>query len=92
MRFIVIRFLTFADMIALKPSTCMVIKGIIATSETTPNASDRTLPSPASDAHAPIAMGRIKLDVKGPLATPPESKAMPVYNFGTKNDSPSEIR
>ena len=33
---------------------------------------------------------RVNVEVKGPLATPPESNAMAVYSFGTKKDKPSE--
>jgi hypothetical protein len=36
--------------------------------------------------------GRIKVEVKGPLATPPESKAMAVYILGTKKESPREMK
>ena len=70
----------------------MVMSGVIATMDTTPNAKSSTADSPCRVQQAPITSGRMKLEVSGPLATPPESKAMAVYSRGTKKDSPSEIR
>ena len=87
--FILILVLTFLVNTALKPSNWMEIRGIIATIATIPKASINTLFASSCNAkHAPIAKGRMKLDVKGPDATPPESKAIAVYNLGPKNDSP----
>ena len=54
----------------------MVIRGDIAIIATIPKASVITFPPIASQ--APIAKGSIKVEVIGPLATPPESKAIPV--------------
>ena len=72
----------------------MVISGVIATIATMPNASViiLDLSPPFNAAQAPIAKGKMKLEVSGPLATPPESKAIAVYSFGTKKDNPSEIK
>ena len=56
----------------------MVISGVIATIATIPNARFKTSCSPQSTAHAPTANGKIKLEVNGPLATPPESNAIAV--------------
>ena len=67
MRFIVMRERIFDDITALKPKDWIVISGVIATIATTPNASVRI--SPPIAAQAPIARGRIKLEVSGPLAT-----------------------
>jgi len=53
-----------------------VISGVIAIIATIPNASVITFPPIASQ--APIANGSINVDVIGPLATPPESNAIPV--------------
>ena len=39
-----------------------------------------------------MANGRMKQLVIGPLATPPESKAMAVYTGGTNSDSASELK
>ena len=55
--------------------------GASATSATTPKASVTTLPPSA--VHAPMASGSRKVEVLGPLATPPESKAMPTNTDGT---------
>lgn len=60
----------------------MVSRGVMATMATIPKASVRMFPPKASQ--APIAKGRRKVVVIGPLATPPESKAMPVKILGTK--------
>ena len=68
----------------------MVSSGVMATMATMPNASVRTFPPSAS--HAPIEKGSRKVVVIGPEATPPESNAMPVNIFGTKNVSVSAIR
>ena len=38
---------------------------------------------PPSAVHAPMASGSRKVEVMGPLATPPESKAMPTNTDGT---------
>lgn len=94
MRFICILPRTFADITALKPNACIVIRGVIATIATTPKASVRIWSGepPFSATHAPTISGSIKLEVKGPLATPPESKAIAVYILGTKNESPKDIR
>ena len=62
----------------------MVIKGVIATMATTPNASFTM--SPPTAMQAPWARGRRKVAVMGPEATPPESKAMAVKIFGTTRD------
>lgn len=57
----------------------MVINGAIATIATIPNAFERILSTPpVTPAHTPTANGSIKLDVRGPDATPPESKAIAV--------------
>ena len=63
----------------------MAINGAIATIATTPNASVTTLPPTA--VHAPMASGRRNVEVMGPLATPPESKAIPTNTFGTNRVS-----
>ncbi len=80
MRFIVILWRTFAEVTALKPNICIVIRGVIATIATIPNASVNMLSAepPFIATQAPIANGKIKLDVNGPEATPPESKAIAV--------------
>ena len=59
----------------------------MATIATMPKASVSTLPPAAS--HAPMAKDSKKVAVMGPLATPPESKAMEVKIFGTTKLSPS---
>ena len=56
----------------------MVIKGVMATMATTPNARLKIPSLPTNALHAPIAIGRINPDVSGPLATPPESNAIAV--------------
>ena len=61
---------------------CTVIRGIMATRATRPKASFITLPPRAFT--APMAKGSMKAAVSGPLATPPESKAMAVKVPGTK--------
>ena len=71
----------------MPPMTCTVIKGIIATSATSPNASVMTFPPSA--VHAPIASGSMNVAVRGPEATPPESKAIAVNVRGTKKLKPS---
>ena len=58
----------------------------MATIATTPKASATKLPPTATQ--APCANGSKKVAVMGPLATPPESKAIAVNIFGTKKDSP----
>ena len=78
MRFMAIRERSFDEITALKPRICIVIKGVIATMATTPYAKLYILPSPCTVPQAPIKRGKIKLEVSGPLATPPESKAIPV--------------
>ena len=67
---------------ALKPRLWIVIRGVIATIATTPKASSITSEAPCIVMHAPITIGNMKLEVRGPLATPPESKAMAVYSPG----------
>ena len=62
----------------LNPSDWIVIRGVMATIATTPNAKSITADSPCIDMHVPMTMGRMKLDVRGPLATPPESNAIAV--------------
>ena len=66
----------------------MVTKGVMATMATMPKASVIMLPPRAEQ--APMAKGSRKVAVMGPLATPPESKAMPVKMAGTKKESPRE--
>ena len=75
----------FSVTMARKPSSWMVISGVMATSATTPKASRSTASAPCILTQAPMAKGRIKPEVMGPLATPPESKAMAVYTGGTKS-------
>ena len=58
----------------------MAISGAMATRATTPKASVTTLPPTAEQ--APMAKGSRKVEVMGPLATPPESKAMPTNTAG----------
>jgi len=62
----------------------------MATIATTPKASVTTFPPIA--VHAPMASGSRKVEVIGPLATPPESKAMPTNTFGTNLVRISAIR
>ena len=59
------------------------MRGVIATMATIPNASVIILPPTVS--HAPIAKESRKVAVIGPEATPPESNAIAVKIFGTKN-------
>ena len=61
-----------------KPSDWIVISGVMATMATTPKAKSITASAPRRDTQAPIIIGRMKLLVSGPLATPPESKAIAV--------------
>lgn len=68
------------------------MSGVIATIATIPNASSNTLSLDCNTIHAPTANGKIKLDVSGPEATPPESKAMAVYSLGTNSANPKEIK
>ena len=49
---------------------------------TMPKASVTTLPPTAPQ--APMAKGSRNVEVMGPLATPPESKAMPTNTTGTR--------
>ena len=65
----------------------MVMSGIMATSATTPKASATRFPPSACD--TPMQKGSMKAAVMGPLATPPESKAMAVKMGGTKKLSAS---
>ena len=58
----------------------------MATMATTPNASVTMLPPTA--VQAPCASGRRNAAVIGPEATPPASKAMAVYSFGTTKEMP----
>ena len=81
----------FVDTTLLNPNNWIHIVGIIATKATTPKASVNTFASPFKVKHTPTANGRIKLDVNGPDATPPESNAMDVYILGTKNESAKDI-
>ena len=67
----------------------MVMSGVMATIATTPKASVTMLPPTAL--HAPIAKGSRNVAVIGPEATPPESNAMAVKIFGTKNESTSAM-
>ena len=67
----------------------MVTRGVMATMATIPKASVIMLPPRAWQ--APWAKGRRKVAVMGPLATPPESKAMPVKMLGTRKLSPREM-
>lgn len=55
----------------------------MATSAMTPNASVTGFPP--DTAEAPNVKDKINVDVIGPDATPPESKAMAVNNGGQKN-------
>ena len=66
------------------------MRGIIATIATRPKASSMMLPPKAL--HAPIAKGSMKVAVRGPEATPPESKAMAVKVGGTTRVSARAIR
>ena len=61
-----------------------MISGVIATIATTPNASVTIFPPTLTQ--APMANGRRKVAVIGPEATPPESNAIAVNIFGTKNE------
>ena len=58
----------------------MAIKGIIATSAITPKESFPPFP----DCAAPRVKESTKVDVRGPDATPPESKAIPEKSEGQK--------
>ncbi len=57
----------------------------MATIATTPNASLTMFPPTVIQ--APCAKGKRNVAVIGPDATPPESKAIAVNIFGTKNES-----
>ena len=59
----------------------MAINGVIATRAITPKISFE--PEPLQPA-APSAKERTNVEVIGPEATPPESKAMPVKSDGEK--------
>ena len=87
-----LRSLIFSATMPRKPSSWMVIRGAMATSATTPKASRSTASAPWTPTHTPIARGRMKPEVMGPLATPPESKAMAVYTGGTNRDSAMEMK
>ena len=65
----------------MAPIIWTVMSGVIATIATSPKASVMTFPPTASA--APIAIGSINVAVIGPLATPPESKAIPTNAVGT---------
>ena len=67
----------------------MAIRGVSATRETTPNASVMIFPPRALQ--APALRGSRKVLVIGPLATPPESKAIPTKILGTKRDNTKAI-
>ena len=69
------------------PVATMAINGAKATRATIPKASVTTLPPRA--VQAPMANGSRNVDVMGPLATPPESKAMPTKIGGTNRVSNS---
>ena len=64
--------------IALKPSTCIAISGVMATIATMPKAKSITADAPLIPTQTPMVIGSTKLEVSGPLATPPESKAIAV--------------
>ena len=61
---------------AIRPMSCTVMRGVMATMATTPKASVTILPPTATQ--APCASGSRKAAVMGPEATPPASKAMAV--------------
>ena len=61
----------------------MEINGASATSATTPNARVIVCPA-ASTPQAPFAIGRTNEETIAPLATPPESNAIPVNIEGQK--------
>ncbi len=63
----------------------MVISGVMATMAIMPNASVMIFPPRVWQ--APMASGSKKVAVMGPEATPPESNAIAVNIFGTKNVS-----
>ena len=67
----------------------MVIRGVIATIATTPNASEARLPPTATQ--APCARGSKNVAVIGPDATPPESNAIAVKILGTIKLRPRAI-
>ena len=69
----------------------MEMSGASATKETHPKASVMTEPDPQTVLHAPIAMGSTKEETIAPLATPPESKAIPVNMGGVKKVSPNAM-
>ena len=81
-----IRSRSFCEATDLKPNAWIVIRGVMATIATKPNASAKILASPCNTKQIPTAKGRIKVEVSGPLATPPESNAIAVYSFGTKKE------
>ena len=56
----------------------MAISGTIATIATIPKPFCKTDASPPMATQAPTERGKIKLEVKGPDATPPLSKAIAV--------------
>ena len=58
----------------------------MATMATMPKASVMILPPTALQ--APVARGSRNVVVMGPEATPPESKAMLVYSWGTRKVRP----
>ena len=62
----------------------MAISGVKATKATIPKASVIKLPPRAS--HTPMLSGSKNVEVIGPLATPPESKAIPIKISGTSLD------
>ena len=69
----------------------MEMSGVKATNETQPKACV-IMPSGLSTLHAPIAIGRTKDETIAPLATPPESNAMPVKMDGVKKVRTNAIR
>ena len=62
----------------ITPNNSIEIKGDKATNDTIPNPYDNISFTLFRLAHNPKAIGNIKLDVKGPEATPPASKAIAV--------------
>ena len=66
----------------------MEMIGVSATKETQPKAC--VIIFPPTVWQAPMARGRTKALIITPLATPPESNAIPVKNLGMKKESPDE--
>ena len=81
--------IAIAGVIAMEPR-CIVLDEPTAMLDpkgrrgaTTPKPSRSTASGPCNDTQVPMAKGRMKPEVIGPEATPPESKAMAVYTGGT---------